>query len=107
MVDISDSEAINYLEHWMMDFFCMGLTPEKIHEFCTAQEKAKETIGKDITDPNIKRLNEKREMRINNFNTIANDCIKKGKGELFGYCKINRNGGEKYRFNIGFEKINE
>ena len=107
MVDISDSEAINHLEHWMMDFFCMGLTPEKIHEYCMAQEKAKETTGSDITDLNIKRLNEKRERRINNFHTIATDCIKKGKGELCGYYKFNRNGGEKYRFTIGFEKIKE
>lgn len=106
MVDISDEECISYLQDFMCDMFCFEFDVEDIGKFLASQSRAREKLGDDeLVEPNLKRLMVKRDKRIDDFGSIARECVESGFGSRVGHLTVNRNGGEYYEVCISLKKL--
>ena len=106
MVDISNEECISYLQGFMCDMFCLEFDVEDIGKFLASQSRARDELGDDeLVEPNLKRLMVKRDKRVNDFGSIARECVESGFGSRVGHLMVNRNGGEYYEVCISLKKL--
>ena len=106
MVDISDEECISYLQGFMCDMFCFEFDVGGVEKFLASQSRARDELGDDeLVEPNLKRLMVKRDKRINDFGSIARECVESGFGSRVGHLTVNRNGGEYYEVCISLKKL--
>ena len=98
---MSDEECIKMLAKYWYDFFALPeLTEKEIKEIEAWTERFP-----DKPCPIIKRREEHKQKRINNFTILATDAVKKGEGELIGKSMMNHNGGEGYELKLTLTKV--
>lgn len=106
MVDINDEECIGYLRDFMRNMFCLEFNVEDIEKFLASQSRARDALGNDkFVEPNLKRLMVKRDKRINDFSSIARECVESGFGSRVGRVMVNRNDGEYYELCVSLKKL--